>query len=59
MGDPLPDTVSAFLSGSAFVYTVAIAPPDFSGGQHIGPAAINRGNYAAYVAGHLEDDRRG
>ena len=48
VGDPLPDTVSAFLSGSAFFYTVAIAPPGFSSGQHIGPAAINRSNFAAY-----------
>ncbi|HUY94068.1 MAG TPA: carboxypeptidase regulatory-like domain-containing protein [Terracidiphilus sp.] len=49
VGDPLPDTVSAFLSGSAFSYSVAIASPGFSGGQHIGPAAISRGNWAAYV----------
>lgn len=49
VGDALPDTVSAFLSGSAFVYTIAIAPPYFSGGQHIGPAAINRSDFAAYV----------
>jgi len=48
-GDPLPDTLSAFLSGSAFVYTVAVAPPNSSSGQHIGPAAINRGNFAAYL----------
>ncbi len=48
VGGPLPDTVSAFLSGSAFVYTLVIAPPNFSSGQHIGPAALDRGNYAAY-----------
>lgn len=48
-GDPLPDTLSGFLSGSAFVYTAAIAPPYFSNGQHIGPAAISRNNFAAYV----------
>jgi hypothetical protein len=48
-GDPLPDTVSAFLSGSAFVYTVGVAPPYFSGGQHSGPAAINRDNFSAFV----------
>ncbi len=41
-GDPLPDTLSSFLSGSPFVYTIAIAPPYFSNGPHIGPAAINR-----------------
>ncbi len=41
-GDPLPDTLSSFLSGSPFVYSVAVAPPYFSNGAHIGPAAINR-----------------
>ncbi|HWG21426.1 MAG TPA: carboxypeptidase regulatory-like domain-containing protein [Terracidiphilus sp.] len=48
-GDPLPDTLSGFLSGSAFVYTVGIAPPYFSSGQHIGPAAISRNNFSAYI----------
>jgi Carboxypeptidase regulatory-like domain len=48
-GDPLPDTLSAFLSGSPFLYTVAIAPPYFSNGEHIGPAAISRSNYSAWV----------
>jgi hypothetical protein len=47
-GDPLPDTLSSFLSGSPFVYTVAIAPPYFSNGPHIGPAAINRNDVNAY-----------
>jgi len=32
-GDPLPDTVSAFLSGSAFEYTVAVAPVYFPVGN--------------------------
>ena len=49
VGQPLPDTLSAFLSGSSFVYSVALAPPYTSGGQHIGPAAINRENYNAWV----------
>jgi hypothetical protein len=48
-GDPLPDTLSSFLSGSPFVYTVAIAPPYFSNGPHIGPAAISRNNVSAYA----------
>jgi hypothetical protein len=48
-GDPLPDTLSSFLSGSPFVYSVAIAPSYFSNGQHIGPAAINRGNFNGYL----------
>jgi Carboxypeptidase regulatory-like domain len=48
-GDPLPDTLSSFLSGSPFAYTVAIAPPYFSNGQHIGPAAISRNDLNAYL----------
>lgn len=48
IGNPLPDTLSAFLSGSPFAYIVAVAPPGISGGAHIGPAAINRTDYNAY-----------
>ncbi len=48
-GDPLPDTLSSFLSGSSFVYTVGMASPPFSGGQHIGPAAINRNNFNVWL----------
>jgi hypothetical protein len=48
-GDPFPDTLSSFLTGSPFVYTVAIAPPYFSNGEHIGPAAINRNNVSFFV----------
>ncbi|HUH64389.1 MAG TPA: TonB-dependent receptor [Terracidiphilus sp.] len=48
-GDPLPDTLSSFLSGSPFLYTIAIAPPYFSNGAHIGPAAINRNAAGFFV----------
>ena len=48
-GDPLPDTLSSFLSGSPFAYTVTVAPPYFSNGAHIGAAAISRTNINAYV----------
>jgi hypothetical protein len=47
--DPLPDTLSAFLSGSPFVYTAAVAAAGFSSGTHIGPAAISRNGINAYV----------
>ncbi|HVC47698.1 MAG TPA: TonB-dependent receptor [Terracidiphilus sp.] len=49
VGDPLPDTLSGFLSGSAFIYTVELAAPGISGGDHMGPAAINRENYALWA----------
>jgi hypothetical protein len=48
-GDAFPDTLSAFLSGRAFAYNVALAAPFTSGGQHMGPAAINREGYALYL----------
>jgi hypothetical protein len=49
VGDPLPDTLSGLLTGSAFVYTTAVAPPYVSGGDHIGPAAISRNGGAIYA----------
>jgi hypothetical protein len=48
-GGKLPDTLSSFLTGSPFVYSVAIAPPGISGGQHMGPAAVSRNNLNVYV----------
>ena len=48
-GDLLPDTLSSLLSGSPFTYTVSVAPPYFSSGEHIGPAAISRNNFSFYV----------
>lgn len=48
-GDRLPDTLSALLLGSAFSYTVAVAPPDFPQGNQIGVAAISRYNANFYV----------
>jgi hypothetical protein len=49
VGDLLPDTLSGFLSGSPAAYTVAIASNQFSDGTHIGPAAISRSSYTAFV----------
>jgi len=48
-GDLLPDTLSGFLTGSPAAYTVAIASNQFSDGTHIGPAAISRSGYSAFV----------
>jgi hypothetical protein len=48
-GDPLPDTLSTLLIGSAFVYTTAVAPSYSSGGNHIGPAAISRNAGTLYI----------
>ena len=48
-GDPLPDTLSSLLVGYPYGYIVAVAPPYFSNGPHIGPAAINRNDVNAYL----------
>lgn len=48
-GDPFPDTLSSFLAGSPFVYSISIAPPYFSSGEHIGPAADSRNNVNGYI----------
>ncbi|HWT66289.1 MAG TPA: TonB-dependent receptor [Terracidiphilus sp.] len=49
VGDQLPDTLTSFLSGSPFAYSVALAPSFISSGEHIGPAAISREGYGAWV----------
>jgi hypothetical protein len=48
-GDPFPDTLTSFLAGSPFAYSRAVAPPYFSSGEHIGPAAISRNDVNGYV----------
>ena len=48
-GNPLPDTLSAFLTGSPFAYARGVAPTNFSNGARIGPAADSRNSYEAYV----------
>jgi len=49
VGQQLPDTLSAFLEGSAFSYTVAVAPPQSPQGDQIGVAAISRYNVNLYA----------
>ena len=49
VGDPLPDTLSALLTGSPFAYTRAVAPSYFSNGENIGPAADSRSAFEFYI----------
>ncbi len=49
VGDALPDTLSALLTGSPFAYTRAVAPSYFSNGESIGPAADSRSAFAIYA----------
>ena len=48
-GAQLPDTLSALLTGSAFAYTVAVAPPQFPQGDQIGVAAASRYNVNIFI----------
>ncbi|MBV9406360.1 MAG: TonB-dependent receptor, partial [Acidobacteriaceae bacterium] len=48
IGQQLPDTLTALLLGSAFSYSVAVAPPEFPQGAQIGVAAISRYGVNAY-----------
>lgn len=47
-GEQLPDTLTALLLGSAFSYTLAVAPQEFPQGSQIGVAAISRYGVNAY-----------
>jgi len=49
-GQQLPDTLTALLLGSAFSYTVAVAPPQFPQGDQIGVAAVSRYDLNLYFA---------
>ncbi len=48
-GQPLPDTLSALLTASAFTYVQAVAPSFFPQGNQIGVAAISRYNTNFYI----------
>lgn len=58
VGDALPDTLSGLLTGSAFVYTTAVAAPYVSGGNHIGPAAISRTGAGLYLQDTFKISKR-
>ena len=55
-GDPLPDTLSGFLSGSPFAYTVAIAPPCYFQRRTHRPRGHQPRELRRLGAGHLESD---
>ena len=47
-GDPLPDTLTSFLTATPFSYTTSVAPSIFSQGDHLGLSAIHRESYDFY-----------
>jgi hypothetical protein len=48
-GAPLPDTLSALLTASAFSYAIAVAPSYFPQGNQIGVAAVSRYNTSFFI----------
>lgn len=48
-GDPLPDTLAAFLTGTPYSFTASVAAPLFPQGNHIGESAEQREAYNFYV----------
>ena len=44
-GDPLPDSLTGFLTGTPFSYTTAAAPTLFAQGEHMGDSAVRREAY--------------
>lgn len=48
VGDPLPDSLTGFLTATPFQFGAAVAPPQFAQGDHIGEAAVRREAYNFY-----------
>jgi len=47
-GDPMPDSLSAFLTAPPFSYDISVSPPQFPQGDHIGWTALRRESYNTY-----------
>ena len=47
-GDPLPDSLTGFLTATPFSYTIAVSPPEFPQGDHLGWTGVWREAYGAY-----------
>jgi hypothetical protein len=47
-GDPLPDSLTGFLTATPFSYTVTAAPPLFAQGERMGDSADSRDVYGFY-----------
>ena len=51
-GDPLPDTLSAFLTGTPYSFTASVAGQGFPQGRLIGESAVRRNAYNIWLADH-------
>jgi len=47
-GDPLPDSLTQFLTGTPFAFTASVAGPQFPQGNVVGLAAVHREAYNAF-----------
>lgn len=47
-GDPLPDSLTGFLTATPFAYKVSVAPPLFPQGDRLGLSAVSRDSYNFY-----------
>ena len=48
VGDPLPDSLTAFLTGTPFSYDIMVSPPLFPQGDRLGECGIWRAAYNGY-----------
>ncbi|HVN78763.1 MAG TPA: hypothetical protein VMW38_07180, partial [Terriglobia bacterium] len=48
LGDPLPDSLTAFLTATPFSYSVTVPPPQLPQGDHMGEGAFRRASYNGY-----------
>ena len=52
VGDPLPDTLSGFLTGTPFSFTATIGGLNFPQGNRIGESAVRREAYNLWLGDH-------
>jgi hypothetical protein len=52
VGDPLPDTLSAFLTGTPYSFTATVGGLNFPQGNRIGESAVRREAYNLWLADH-------
>ena len=57
-GQPLPDTLTAFLTGSPYSFTASVGGRGFPQGSHIGESAARREAYNVWFADHWKATRR-
>jgi hypothetical protein len=57
-GQPLPDTLTAFLTGTPYSFTASVGGRGFPQGNHIGESAARREAYNVWFADHWKATKR-